>query len=122
MWPTLKNAGQSVVIVPKTDRLNRYDVPLYKRANGQYVLHRVMEVTPDGYVMCGDSQFNYEYGITDDMIVGVMKGFYKGRKYIDASDKKSYKTALFLHKHLLIKKVVIKFYYLFRRLRGKNEG
>lgn len=120
MWPTLKNAGQSVVIVPKTGRLNKYDVPLYKRKDGQYVLHRVMEVTPDGYVMCGDSQFVYEYGITDDMIVGVMKGFYKGRKYVDATNKKSYKTALFLHKHRTIKRVVMKFYYLFRRLRGKK--
>ena len=121
MWPTLKNSGQSVVVVPKTGRLKQYDVPLYKRKDGQYVLHRVMEVTPDGYVMCGDSQFNFEYGVTDDMIIGVMQGYYKGRKYIDASSKKSYRTALFLHKHPRIKSVAVRLYYFFRARRLRNE-
>lgn len=118
MWPTLKNGGQSVIIVPKTQRLKKYDVALY-RTGESYVLHRVMEVTDTGYTMCGDSRFDFEYGIPESAVVGVMQGFYRGRKYISAEDKKSRRAALFLHKHRLIKKIAVKLYYFFRR--GKED-
>ena len=48
------------------------DIPLYKRADGHFVLHRVVGVDDKGYVMCGDNQFILEYGITDKDIVGVV--------------------------------------------------
>ena len=57
MWPFIRNNKNPVVIALKTDRLNMYDVALFVRDNGNVVLHRVIEVTPDGYVVRGDSQF-----------------------------------------------------------------
>ena len=57
MWPTLKNRGQSVVVLVKKEKLKRYDVALYLRDNGTFVLHRVIEPTEWGYIICGDSQF-----------------------------------------------------------------
>ena len=120
MWPTLKHAGQSVFIERKpNERLKLYDVPFYKRANGQYVLHRIVEVRENDYVLCGDSQFTLEYGITDDMIIGVLKGYYKGKKYIDANSKKSKRLALFLRKHNFIKKVAVKVHFKLKSLKGK---
>ena len=47
MWPTLKNRKQSVIIARKTQRLKPFDVALYLRENGTYVLHRVMKVNDE---------------------------------------------------------------------------
>ncbi len=114
MWPTLKHEKQAVVILPKKDKLKLYDVPLYKRENGQYVLHRVVGFAPDGYVVCGDSQFAEER-IKEDQVLGVMDGFYRGKTYVSAAAKKSRRTALFLRKHRLLKKIAVKLYFTFKR-------
>ena len=124
MWPTLKHAGQSVIVEKwdKTTPLKLYDVILYKRKNGQYVLHRIVGFEGDSFVLCGDSQFNDEYGITPDMVIGKLKGYYKGKKYIDATNKKSYKTALFLRRHNFIKRIAVKVHFKLKRLKGKKVG
>lgn len=86
MNPLLYEGEDTVVIVPKVGPLHRYDVPLYLRKNGQHVLHRVMRVERDGYVMCGDHQIVLEHGITDDMILGVMDGFFRGKRYVKTTN------------------------------------
>lgn len=58
-------------------RLKKYDVPVFKRGNGQYVLHRTLRVDTDGCVLCGDNQYRREYGIRDEQIVGVMTGSFE---------------------------------------------
>ena len=85
MWPTLKHRGQSVIVVKKADKLKHFDVALYQRDCGTFVLHRVMEPTEYGYVICGDSQFVLEK-VREYQVFGVMQGFYRGKKYIDVSD------------------------------------
>lgn len=87
MWPTLKNRKQSVIVKKKDEKLKKMDVALYKRANGTNVLHRVIETTDFGYIICGDSQFALEK-VTEDQVYGVMVGFYRGRNYIDVTDQK----------------------------------
>ena len=73
MMPLIKQ-GRDLLIIEKPDgRLKRYDIPLYKRDSGQYVLHRVMKIKKDGsYVMCGDNRSQLEYGITDRHIIGIL--------------------------------------------------
>lgn len=85
MWPTLKNRGQSVIVLPKTEKLKKYDVALYRRDNGVYVLHRVMEPTSFGYIMCGDSQFTLEK-VKEENVFGVMTSFYRGKRCIEVTD------------------------------------
>ena len=87
MWPMLKNNGQSVVVEKKKERLNKYDVAFYIRESGKYVLHRVVEVKDDGYIMQGDSQGFTEF-IKEQNVFGKMLGFYKGKKYIQCTDEK----------------------------------
>ena len=85
MWPTLKNKGQSVIVKLKKGKLKPMDVALYRRENGVNVLHRVMRATDFGYVMCGDSQFTLE-SVKEENVYGVMVGFYKGKRYVEATD------------------------------------
>ena len=81
MRPFIRQGRDLLVIEPPKGRLKRLDVPLYKRDNGQYVLHRVLAVKSDGYVICGDNRWSREYGITDRHVIGVLTAVIRdGRK------------------------------------------
>ena len=86
MWPMLKNKKQSVIVVAKTQRLKKFDVAFYLRDNGAFVLHRVMQVLDDGYVMCGDSQFTLEK-VKEENVFGIMTSFYRGKKCVEVTDE-----------------------------------
>lgn len=87
MWPTLKHAKQSVIVLLKTERLKEMDVALYLRKDGKYVLHRVIKVLQDGYVFTGDS-LDFTETVLENEVVGVMVGFYRKKKYVDVLDEK----------------------------------
>lgn len=82
MYPMLRNRRDTIVVTPYEGRLKKYDVPLYKSGE-RYVLHRIVKVCPDSYVICGDNCEQKEYGITDERILGVLTGFYRGPKQIN---------------------------------------
>ena len=88
MWPMLRGKRDTVYVTKPQGRLKKYDLPVYKRSDGALVMHRVMEVLPDSYTMCGDHQTVLEHGITDKQIIAVVKGFYRDEKYISADNKK----------------------------------
>ncbi len=88
MWPMVRNGIDSVVINPAQGRLKKYDIPLYLDNRGRYVVHRIIEVTDTGYVICGDGLYEIEYDITDKNIIGVVTGFFRKEKYISCDSKK----------------------------------
>lgn len=118
MWPHLKNHGQSVVVEKKKERLKKYDVGFYTRANGACVLHRVLEVTDDGYVMCGDSQFVTEK-VKEDSVFGVMIGFYVKDKYLSANDSKYIKRVERWYAHKTYRKFRVSIFMFSRRVINK---
>ena len=72
MWPLIRQ-GRDLLVIERTEgRLKRLDIPLYRRDNGQYVLHRIIRVRKDDYVLCGDNRWSREYGITDRHMIGVL--------------------------------------------------
>lgn len=87
MLPMLYHRRDKVILVKPTSSLLKYDLPLYKRDNAQFVLHRIIKVKKDGnYIMCGDNQVVKEDFIRPDQIIGVVKGFYRKGRYYDVSD------------------------------------
>lgn len=82
MYPMLKNRRDTIIIRPYEGRLKKYDVPLYKRGD-KYILHRIIKVLPDSYIIRGDNCIRKEYGITDGQILGVLDGFYRKGKEVD---------------------------------------
>lgn len=82
MYPMLRDRRDTIIIQPCQGRLKKYDVPLYHRGE-KYVLHRIVKVLPDSYVICGDNCIRKEYGISDQQIIGVLTGFYRDGKVID---------------------------------------
>ncbi len=72
MMPLLRQRRDIIEIRRKeTGRCKKYDVVLYIR-RGQYILHRILKVLPEGYIIAGDHNTFLERDVTDDMIIGVM--------------------------------------------------
>lgn len=83
MWPLIRQHRDNIIVVKPDGRLKKYDVPVYLASDGRYIMHRVIEVHDDHYIIMGDNLLKREY-VTDDMICGKLVGFYrKGKKYID---------------------------------------
>lgn len=66
--------------------LQKYDVVLYRRPSDPYVLHRIIEVRPDSYVILGDNCIAKEYGIRDEDILGVLTSFQHNGHTVSVSD------------------------------------
>ncbi len=81
MMPLLRQ-GRDLFTVRKKgpERCKVGDVVLYKRPPDKYVLHRIVEVREDSYVILGDNCVNREYGIRDSDILGVMTGYIRDGK------------------------------------------
>ena len=85
MYPMLKS-GDKVVITAVDGPLEKFDVPVYRQGD-HYTMHRIIKVTKSGYVICGDNRTWLEKDITDEDIIGVLLGFYKGGKFIERGSK-----------------------------------
>ncbi len=87
MRPMLRQGRDTITVTKKIgQRCKKYDVALYRRPNGSYVLHRVVKVLKDGYVILGDNCLEKEYGIGDGEILGVLTSFTRGEKTIPVTD------------------------------------
>lgn len=104
MLPMLDGKEDKVTLSPKPDRLRKYDVALYiRRGTGQLVLHRMIGFDRGGgYIFCGDGQYVYEYGVTDDDILALMTAFTHGGKEHGAGDRgyRSYCRRMLLGKRI----------------------
>jgi hypothetical protein len=63
-------------------------VVLYRRPNGQHVLHRILKVRQNDYVICGDNRRVREFGVPDEWIIGVLTGVVRDGKQISVTDRK----------------------------------
>lgn len=79
MLPMLREGMDRVVLSPLPAELKKYDLPLYQRRDGKYVLHRIVGVG-ETYAMLGDNQFTREPGIRREQMIGVVTTFYRGKK------------------------------------------
>lgn len=75
MLPLLReNRDLMLIERAPAGRRSRYETVLYRRGE-RYVLHRIVKVLPEGYVICGDNCWRREYDIGDAQIIGVMTAF-----------------------------------------------
>lgn len=84
---------QTYVLVKKTDqRLKLYDIALFQRPDGTNVLHRVMRVDKDSYLISGDN-CNYTEVVPDDWILGVLMGYFpdKDAPFVDCAVDEGYR-------------------------------
>ncbi len=91
MTPTLRDA-RDVVYLTRATNPTRYDVVLYRRDSGQYVLHRIVGVASDGtFVLCGDGQTALERGIRREQILAKVAAFKRGALDVDCETSRSFR-------------------------------
>lgn len=99
MEPMLREHRDIAVVERVNRKLKKNDVPLYRKAGcSQLVLHRIIKITDNGYVIRGDNLYRKEYDVKDKDIVGVLKAFYRKGKYYDCATSKKYHIYIVLNR------------------------
>jgi len=83
MYPMLRHRVSRVrLAAPRPLQVG--DLPLYRRDNGCFVLHRVVAVENGLYTCCGDHQWRRETGLRQDQILAVVTDFCRKTRWISA--------------------------------------
>ncbi len=116
MLPLIVQTRDSVVLTRGFEvPAKKHDIAFYRRKNGQFVLHRVMEILDDGtYTMCGDNQLDLERGIEKEQIIAYVSGLYRKEKSV-RMDGFLYSCYVFFWCKMPIRK----FFFFMRRVKGK---
>lgn len=96
MMPMLRQGIDSVVLSPLPEKMKKYDIPLYQRDDGHYVLHRIVKAGKT-YTCIGDNQFEKETGIRHDQMIAVVTAFYRGEEYHSVSEPRYRLYVVFRH-------------------------
>ncbi|MHB8125269.1 MAG: S24/S26 family peptidase [Desulfitobacteriaceae bacterium] len=87
MRPLLRHRRDKVCVVkPPGNPLKKYDIPLFVRKDGKYILHRIVAVKPEGYVVIGDNQLVKEHPVLHSQVLGIVKGIWRDGQYISCED------------------------------------
>ena len=85
MLPMLRQGMDSVILSPLPQKLKKYDLPLYQRENGQFVLHRIVKAG-ETYTCVGDNQYILEHGVTHDQMIALVTAFTRGEREYSVTD------------------------------------
>lgn len=83
MYPFILGGRDRVTLSPITGELKKNDLPLYRRRNGAFVLHRIVRVEKDGsYTCCGDHQWQLEKGLRREQMIGIATEYVRKGKHL----------------------------------------
>ena len=94
MYPMLRPHKDIVTVARANGELKKGDVVLYPGNDGKFILHRIMKIKNDVFIIRGDNNYFTEV-VKKDKVIGILKEFYRGGKYINCSDNKKYKLYTF---------------------------
>ncbi len=114
MLPLLREGKDSVCLIKAEGILKKNDIAFYLRDDGHYVLHRIVDVSENGYVLCGDNQTALEKYIKKEQIIGVAGRIFRGEKEVSLRGLK-YRLYTFLWKSFFMRKVFFKLRRLFKK-------
>ena len=87
MHPLFHSRRDKVILSPRVAK--KPDVILYRRDNGAYILHRIVRVKGNMFIVTGDNQWQLE-DVRPDQVLAVVEGWYHKGKY-HTSDELWYK-------------------------------
>ena len=116
--PLIRNQKDGIVLTAYKDQtLAVGDMAFFKRSDGSYVLHRIVDIAEDGCLtMLGDNQLSVETGIKPQQIIAVPIAIIRGNKTLDLSSKKYLKYSKFWTKSVFFRRVHIRLFSLKMRL------
>ena len=116
MLPTvIPNEDCVVLVEPKN--IKKYDLILFTRPNGKYVLHRIINIKNGEYIIKGDNQNWTEKTTIDKVIAKVSEVRKKDGSVINYNKLTSNLTVAKLESRKFIKRVINK---IKRMLKGKK--
>lgn len=86
MSPFLVHQRDYIYFKTPDRKLKKGDMVFYQRKNGQYVMHRIYKVKPDGYYMVGDAQMEIEGPIKETQIFAIIAKVMRKGKWIGPGD------------------------------------
>ncbi len=86
MAPFLIHERDSICFKQPEQTLRKGDMVFYQRDNGQFVMHRICNVKPEGYYIVGDAQTVIEGPVREDQIFAVITKVKRKGKWIEPGD------------------------------------
>ncbi len=78
---------RDTIYFQKPDReLKSGDMVFFRRSNGQYVMHRIVKIRPDGFYMLGDAQTEIEGPIDRAQIFGLVTAVKRNGRMLRPGD------------------------------------
>lgn len=87
MLPLIRQGIDSVVLTD-VGEIKKYDMILYIRDDGAFVLHRVVGIRNGLYDLCGDNQCFIERGVRPDQVRATVDGIYRGDEFVSPNSPK----------------------------------
>lgn len=121
MWPLLAG-GRDMVRLVRPDRpVGRGDVILYRRAGGQYVLHRVIRCGKDSFICCGDNQWERET-VPGGSVIAVVTAFCRKGRWHETRGPGVWRLYAWLWSGTFpARRPLLRLVHLLRRLRGMRS-
>ncbi len=92
MQPMLYHRRDAVTIKKPDGKILKNDVIFYRRDDGKFVLHRVVKCQKNGNFTClGDNQWQKEFDLRYDQIIGVATGFVRNGKVVNVKKSVGYR-------------------------------
>lgn len=86
MAPFLIHGRDSILFKKPERELKKGDMVFYQRETGQYVMHRIRKVKPEGYYIIGDGQTAIEGPVSEKQIFAVVIKVCRKGKWLEAGD------------------------------------
>ena len=118
MLPLIRNRKDAIILTAyEGSQLNIGDMVFYKRKDGKYVLHRIVDVAQDGsFIILGDNQTVIEKGIKKDQIIAVPTAIIRGKKTVSVTSGEYLRYKKIWTHSVVLRKLHIKSFNLKNRI------
>ncbi len=82
MAPFLVHERDSIIFSKPDRELRRGDMVFYQRDNGQFVMHRILKVKPEGLYIIGDAQTEVEGPVKPEQVFALVTKVNRKGKWI----------------------------------------
>ena len=86
MAPFLVHERDSIIFSKPQRELQRGDMVFYQRETGQFVMHRILHVKPEGLYIVGDAQTEIEGPVNPSQVFAVVTKAQRKGKWIGPGD------------------------------------
>lgn len=120
MSPFLIHDRDLITFKAPERELKKGDMVFFQRESGQYVMHRIYAVKPDGYYMVGDAQAEIEGPIRREQIFAVIIKVRRKDKWMEPGDFWwNFFERVWIN-IIPVRKAVVVFYSLVYKLSGRK--